>query len=61
MPIQYILEILSINIIDCKVEGSTVAFSFAPTMFSEAFAIENMSVFEDLVICQISFTKKDFC
>lgn len=49
----------SINMIDCKIESSTVVFLFAPAIFNEAFATRNMSVFEDLVICQIGFTKKN--
>ena len=37
-----------IDLIDCKREGSTKAFPFAPSMFSEGSIAGNMSVYEDL-------------
>lgn len=48
-----------INVIDCKAEGPTIAFPFAPVMFSESSAAGNMSVFEDLVIRQMGLEKDD--
>lgn len=60
MSIQYILEMPSINIIDCKIKGSTVAFLLIPVIFSKTSAIKNMSIFKDLVIRQINLIKEDF-
>lgn len=48
-----------IIVIDCKAEGPTIAFPFAPGMFSKFSAAGNMSVFEDLVIRQMSLEKDD--
>lgn len=50
-----------VNIINCKAEGPTVAFPFAPTMFSESSTAGNISVFEDLVINQMGIKKEDPC
>lgn len=57
--INYTLEMPQINIINCKLEGCTTAFPFAPSMFSEASTTDNMAVFEDLVIKQIGLKKDD--
>lgn len=49
------------NVIDGNAEGPTVAFPFAPAMFSEASAASNMSVFGDLVVRQVGLKKEDLC
>lgn len=60
MPTQYILKMLFINIIDYKVKDSIVIFFFAFVIFNKTSAIKNISVFKNLVIWQMSFTKKIF-
>ena len=48
-----------INKIDCKTEGNTEAFAYAPSMFSESSTAGNISVFEDLNINQMGIEKTD--
>ena len=45
--------------IDCKIEGASEAYSFAPSMASESTTAGNISVFEDLAIHQLGFKKED--
>lgn len=46
-----------INVIDYKREGSTKAFPFAPSMFSEGSIGRNIGVFEDLNVKQMGIDK----
>ena len=48
-----------INWINCKTEGCTKAYPFAPSMFSESSTAGNLSVFEDLNIVQMGLDKSD--
>ena len=48
-----------VDIIDCKTEGSTIAYPFAPAMASESTTAGNISVFEDLNINQLGLKKED--
>ena len=48
-----------LNIIDCKREGKTKAFAFAPSMHNESFFVSNIGVFEDLNIIQMGIDKID--
>ena len=48
-----------IDVIDCKTEGTTRAYLFAPSMASESITAGNISVFEDLNINQIGWDKDD--
>ena len=46
-----------VEIIDCKTEGPTSAYPFAPAMASESTTAGNISVFEDLNINQLGLEK----
>lgn len=48
-----------VDVIDCKTEGSTIAYLFAPAMASESTTAGNISVFEDLNINQLGLKKED--
>ena len=48
-----------VKIIDCKIEGASEAYLFAPSMASESTTARNMSVFEDLAIHQLGLKKED--
>lgn len=48
-----------LNIINCKKEGATKAYTFAPSIFSESSTKSNISVFEDLNIIQMGIDKTD--
>lgn len=48
-----------LNIINCKKEGATKAYAFAPSMFSESSTTGNISVFEDLNVIQMGIDKTD--
>ena len=48
-----------VNVINCKKEGYTKAYLFAPSMFSESSIAGNMVVYKDLVINQMGFDKSD--
>lgn len=48
-----------VDVIDCRTEGSTLAFPFAPVMASESTTAGNISVFDDLNINQQGLTKDD--
>lgn len=48
-----------VDVIDCKTEGSSSAFPFAPAMASENTTAGNISVFEYLNINQLGLTKDD--
>lgn len=48
-----------INLIDCKHEGATEAYAFAPSMYNESSTAGNMSVFEDLNVIQMGVDKTD--
>lgn len=48
-----------INLIDCKHEGATEAYAFAPSMYNESSTAGNMSVFEDLNVIQMGVNKTD--
>lgn len=48
-----------IDVIDCKKEGCTEAFPFAPFIYSESSTAGNIGVYEDLVIHQMRFDKED--
>lgn len=50
MPIWYILEMSSINIIDYKIKDFTITFFFIPAMFSKVSTIKNISIFENWII-----------
>lgn len=47
-----------VNKIDCRKEGSTHAYAFAPSMASEATTAGNMAVFED-ISSQLGLSKDD--
>lgn len=47
---DYQLSMPVINVIDCERQGRTIAYPFAPSMFSESSTAGNISVFEDLNI-----------
>ena len=48
-----------IDRINCKLEGKTEAYAFAPSMFSESLLAGNQSVFEDLNVIQLGIDKTD--
>lgn len=48
-----------ISLINCKTEGKTEAYAFAPLMFSESSLDDNQSVFEDLNVVQMGIDKTD--
>ena len=48
-----------LNIIDCKREGKTKAFAFAPSMHNESSLSGNIGVFEDLNVIQMGIDKTD--
>lgn len=48
-----------INIIDCKLEGATSAYAFAPSMYSESSTAGNIGVFDDLALKQMGLEKED--
>lgn len=48
-----------INYIDCKLEGNTKDFAFAPSIFGKSFIAGNILVFEDLNIKQMGIMKTD--
>lgn len=48
-----------INRIDCKTKGKIKAYTVAPSMLSKSFLSNNILVFEDLNIIQISINKMD--
>lgn len=50
-----------VDLIDCKIKGSTVAYPFAPSMVNESTTAGNISVFEDLNIIQRDLKKEDPC
>lgn len=53
----YLLFMTKINVINCKTEEKTKAYTFAPLMFSESFLSDNLSIFEDLNVIQIGIEK----
>lgn len=55
--ISYITPLSQIEIIDCKMEGSTLEYTFASTMISESTMVENMNIFKDLNINQFGLEK----
>lgn len=46
--------------IDCKIKENTEDFIYLPSIFSKNSNIDNISMFEDLNINQISIKKTDF-
>lgn len=52
-------QIPVVNIINCKREGPTKAFAFAPSMHSESSLAGNIAVFEDLNVDQLGFDKNN--
>lgn len=56
---SYSAPMPKVDVIDCKTEGSSSAFPFAPAMASENTTAGNISVFEDLNINQLGLTKDD--
>lgn len=48
-----------LNIINCKLEGKTKAFAFAPSMHNESFFSNNIGVFEDFNVIQMKINKTD--
>lgn len=59
ITIQYSCIMPVINVINCKTEGPTVGYAFAPSMHSESTTAGNIAVFEDLAIRQMGLTKDD--
>ena len=57
--LNYISLMSIINQIDCRSEGVTKTYAFAPYMFSESFTAGNISVFEDLNVIQMGIEKTD--
>lgn len=49
---------LKVDIIDCKTKSSIVTFLFASSIASKSIISENISIFEDLNICQLELSKK---
>lgn len=49
----------SLNIIDCRKEGYTEVFAYAPFMHNESSTADNIGVFENLNITQIEIQKDD--
>lgn len=49
----------TVDIIDCRIKGSTVAFLFAPSMASNSTIVGNINVFENLNIHQLELLKED--
>lgn len=47
------------DIINCKTKDLTMAFSFALLMASESTIVVNISIFEELNICQLGLLKDD--
>lgn len=56
---SYSATMRKVNIIDCKREGSTKAYLFAPSMASENTTAGNISVFEGLALYQLGLTRED--
>lgn len=54
----YTAAMPKVDIINCKNEGATVAYLFAPSMSSKSTTIGNINVFEDLNIGQRGLKKK---
>lgn len=50
---------LKITIIDCKTKSLIIAFLFASAIFNKSFTANNISVFENLFICQMSLEKNN--
>ena len=48
-----------IKVIDCKKEGKTEAFLFAPSMHSESSLAGSIAVFEDLNVSQMGIDQSD--
>lgn len=49
-----------INVIDCKTEGATIAYAFAPFMHNKSITADNIAVFEYFAIWQMGLSKDDF-
>lgn len=58
---SYSAPMPKVDIIECKTEGATSAFPFAPAMASENITAGNISVFEELNINQLGLAKDDLC
>lgn len=50
-----------VDIINCKTEGVTEVYPFAPSMSNKSTIVGNISVFEDLNIGQLGLDKDDPC
>lgn len=48
-----------LNIIDCKREEKTEAFTFAPSMYNKSSLSDNIGMFEDLNVIQMGINKTD--
>lgn len=56
---SYSAAMPKVDIIDCKTEGVTAAYPFAPSMSNESTTAGNISVFENLNIRQLGLDKDD--
>ena len=59
IKLLYSASMPALNCINCRVEGKTKAYAFAPFMFSKSSLTGNISVFEDLNIVQMGIDKTD--
>lgn len=48
-----------VDVIDCKTEGLTIAYPFAPVIASKSTMAGNISMFEDLNINQLGLKKEN--
>lgn len=55
----YSASMPKVDIIDCKTEGSTLAYPFAPAMASESTTTRNINIFKDLNINQLGLQKEE--
>lgn len=59
LSFSYSSSMPKINVINCKTEGKTEAYAFAPSMFIESSLSGNLLVFEDLNVIQMGIDKTD--
>lgn len=57
--LSYTVSMPTIKIIDCKREGCTEAFAYAPSMFNKSSTAGNIDVFKDFNMIQMGIKKND--
>lgn len=56
---EYTVSMPFLNLIDCRKEGCTEAFAYAPSIFNKSSTASNIGVFEDLNVRQMGVEKDD--